>query len=725
MNYESSMSDPVKTPLMLAYGLGVDSTAVLVGLHQRGIRPDSVLFADTKSEKRETYAYLPVIQEWLARVGFPPVTVVEYLVKNFKHWPPYRGLGENCLTNGTLPSLAFGFKSCSLKWKVQPQNAWTDEWQPAIDCWAAGGRVRKMIGYDNGAKDRKRYSHAVGVEDPKYDYWYPLIDWGLDRNGCKDLIRSAGLPVPPKSACYFCLAGETEVLTSAGLKPIRELVGTVDLLVPNRNGHYKTGKHGSRELQATGAWRACEVRHFGKQKLWRVHLRRGQTKKMIRCTAEHRWVFDDGVVGTTRDLREGTKLRSCRPPKLTCSGSPVRPSPFGIAQGFVFGDGTAGCGNRPAFVTFHGAKDKAMLPWFSKCTIHQSVTPKGLMPRANDLPKFWKQSPPINESKSFLLGWLAGYFAADGHLDKKRSASLESASLENIRFARDVCHLLSIRCSGATPRVREGFNGPEVLYRMTFCAGDLPSSFWLLDEHKRLVKGHQFQPELRRQWHVAAVEETGEMEDVFCAVVPDVQQFTLADELVTGNCPATQPAELHEHRKEYLRNIVIMEARAKPRLDGCKTQEQLDQEWREREDKWFAKAEADYKLSRDVLDSTRTSVFLPPGFTGDMDAFEAFLKTRPKRRMAGSGTAGLWRSATKTRPAMMTDYIRDHHLLPADEIEMLQERAPQEIVDTIQAFANGEDILNWHDFLEQFSPEDALDELPGGCAGCDAIDRSV
>lgn len=35
-----------KTPLVVAYGMGVDSTALLVGLHQRGLRPDLILFAD-------------------------------------------------------------------------------------------------------------------------------------------------------------------------------------------------------------------------------------------------------------------------------------------------------------------------------------------------------------------------------------------------------------------------------------------------------------------------------------------------------------------------------------------------------------------------------------------------------------------------------------------------------------------------------------------------------
>jgi hypothetical protein len=33
---------------------------------------------------------------------------------------------------------------------------------------------------------------------------YPLIDARLTRQDCKRIIVDAGLPVPPKSACYFC-----------------------------------------------------------------------------------------------------------------------------------------------------------------------------------------------------------------------------------------------------------------------------------------------------------------------------------------------------------------------------------------------------------------------------------------------------------------------------------------------------------------------------------------
>ena len=42
-------------PLVVAYGLGVNSTALLVEFVKRDIRPDLILFADTGGEKPETY----------------------------------------------------------------------------------------------------------------------------------------------------------------------------------------------------------------------------------------------------------------------------------------------------------------------------------------------------------------------------------------------------------------------------------------------------------------------------------------------------------------------------------------------------------------------------------------------------------------------------------------------------------------------------------------------
>ncbi|RPK56172.1 hypothetical protein EES43_24330 [Streptomyces sp. ADI96-02] len=46
------------------------------------------------------------------------------------------------------------------------------------------------------ANNRTRIPHEQVV--------YPLLDLGLRRTDCQRIIRTAGLPVPPKSACWFC-----------------------------------------------------------------------------------------------------------------------------------------------------------------------------------------------------------------------------------------------------------------------------------------------------------------------------------------------------------------------------------------------------------------------------------------------------------------------------------------------------------------------------------------
>lgn len=143
-------------PLVVCYGMGVDSTALLVGLRDRGLRPDAILFADVGAERQATYDYLPVINDWLERAGFPVVTVVRYQPKKYKHWPPYYTLEENILTNVALPSIAYGGHNCSAKWKIEPQNAWLATWPLARDAWSRGQKVRKMIGFEDTPHEHRR-----------------------------------------------------------------------------------------------------------------------------------------------------------------------------------------------------------------------------------------------------------------------------------------------------------------------------------------------------------------------------------------------------------------------------------------------------------------------------------------------------------------------------------------------------------------------------------------
>lgn len=180
---------------IVAYGGGTNSTAMLAKMTRLGWKIDLILFADTGGEKPETYEYVKMFSEWLVSNGMPPIITVR---KTMRNGLP-ETLEENCLKIRSLPSLAYGKKKCSQKFKIQPQDKFINNWSPARKEWKSGNKITKYIGYDAEEAHRARIA-----EDKKYIYQYPLIEWVMGRDECKEEIRTVGLPLPGKSSCFFC-----------------------------------------------------------------------------------------------------------------------------------------------------------------------------------------------------------------------------------------------------------------------------------------------------------------------------------------------------------------------------------------------------------------------------------------------------------------------------------------------------------------------------------------
>ena len=167
---------------------------MIVGLTMRGIVLDAILFADTGAEKPETYAFLKRFDQWLLQHGQVPITVVRRTTKTGKTYT----LEQHCYDYKALPSIAYGYKQCSHKFKISPQEKWVNNYEPAKAAWNTGSKVRKYVGFD--ASETRR----VKSGDHKYQNAYPLIDWQWDRKRCKEEIIKSGLCLPPKSSCFFC-----------------------------------------------------------------------------------------------------------------------------------------------------------------------------------------------------------------------------------------------------------------------------------------------------------------------------------------------------------------------------------------------------------------------------------------------------------------------------------------------------------------------------------------
>ena len=177
---------------IVSYGGGTNSTALLIECVKRGIEIDLILFADTGGERPHTYKYVDIFSEWLLNNGMPEIIKVKKAGNG-------ETLEENCIRCNMLPSIAYGYKSCSHKYKIQPQDKYCNNWEPAKFEWKEGRKITKLIGYDADEHHRAKIP-----EDDKYKYEYPLVEWDIGRDECIEIIESAGLCVPGKSACFFC-----------------------------------------------------------------------------------------------------------------------------------------------------------------------------------------------------------------------------------------------------------------------------------------------------------------------------------------------------------------------------------------------------------------------------------------------------------------------------------------------------------------------------------------
>jgi DNA primase len=331
--------------------------------------------------------------------------------------------------------------------------------------------------------------------------------------------KSPSFSVRPSVGAYHCLAGETEVLTWDGPRPIATLAG---------------GEH--RVLSRRGDWVTAPFRSYGVMPLMKITLTRNRQTKVIFATDEHRWLVRCGAGDhrskevLTRDLRPGARMLTVFPRSRIARTSL---SAFGVAHGFTFGDG-ARLG-RGSMAMFSPPKDEAMLKWFPLSPTRQYADPDRLV--AFGLPAFFKERPSLDESVPYLLGWLAGYFAADGCVAVDGTVILNSARRADLEFVRTLCMRLGIATYGITEQVREGFPGrePSSVFRIHLVNEDLPEDFFLIPEHRSRFRSVT-KSFARRGWVIRSVEASDRVEEVFCAEVEDGHAFVLQDNLLTGNC---------------------------------------------------------------------------------------------------------------------------------------------------------------------------------------------
>jgi 3'-phosphoadenosine 5'-phosphosulfate sulfotransferase (PAPS reductase)/FAD synthetase len=88
-----------------------------------------------------------------------------------------------------------GNRRCTSDFKIKVIGRWVREHGADVDEPATVG-IGISVDEIHRANNRRTEGHERIV--------YPLLELGMRRDDCMRAIREAGLPVPPKSSCYFC-----------------------------------------------------------------------------------------------------------------------------------------------------------------------------------------------------------------------------------------------------------------------------------------------------------------------------------------------------------------------------------------------------------------------------------------------------------------------------------------------------------------------------------------
>lgn len=125
---------------IVSFGGGTNSTAMIIGMYLHKIPIDLILFADTGGEQPHTYKFIEIFNGWLEKHGLPQIISVQYHDKDGNRLT----LEQECINSGTLPSIAYGFKRCSLKHKISTQEKFCNNYQPSPTAMDAAGLARHL-----------------------------------------------------------------------------------------------------------------------------------------------------------------------------------------------------------------------------------------------------------------------------------------------------------------------------------------------------------------------------------------------------------------------------------------------------------------------------------------------------------------------------------------------------------------------------------------------------
>lgn len=184
-----------------SYGGGVQSTAALVLAAQGKIDFPIFLFSNVgdDSEHPATLEYVNAIAKPYAQSQGVELHELRYTRRDGRQPTLYsevvgdsRSVDIPMRVSNGMP----GNRSCTADFKIGVVDKWLKAHGASKDAPAIIGLGISIDEYQRMRTDNPRSPFKTTA--------YPLIDLRLARQDCINVIERAGLPVPPKSSCWFC-----------------------------------------------------------------------------------------------------------------------------------------------------------------------------------------------------------------------------------------------------------------------------------------------------------------------------------------------------------------------------------------------------------------------------------------------------------------------------------------------------------------------------------------
>ena len=339
---------------------------------------------------------------------------------------------------------------------------------------------------------------------------------GQERKPSAGIRKSDGM--------FHCFSGETKVITKE--------YGAVTM--------YSICDIPVHILNGVGEWEQVTFHNYGKQHLMKLTLSCNTKQKIIYATPEHEWLIKGyNRKYQTQNLKANMYLSKCVPKQTS-----IKLDPTGIIHGFCYGDGNNFSHNKDKTTYynrcfFYNDTDLELKQYFINGKFKKEIAGNGkeyecvYFSSSTNL----KEIPSLLNTNEYLMGFLAGYFVADGNCCRNK-LTIYSHKYDDLYKVQQICNVLGIMSTEiGVSNIKAGKRGCITVkkdihgYTLRLVRNTIPNNFFITEKGRSSYQKYTG----RNCYKVVSVESTDRFEDVYCCQT-STHSFALEHFILTGNC---------------------------------------------------------------------------------------------------------------------------------------------------------------------------------------------